>query len=32
MGRRELLVGHRVADIERRVRDLADALGGLKLE
>ncbi|MDR6657570.1 hypothetical protein J2W51_000112 [Tardiphaga robiniae] len=32
MGRRELLVGHRVADIERRVRDLADALDGLKIE
>jgi hypothetical protein len=32
MDRRELLVSHRVADIERRVRDLADALGELKVE
>lgn len=29
MDRRDLMVGHRVADIERRIRELADVLGDL---
>jgi len=32
MDRRELLVGHKILDIERRIRELAEALGGLKRE
>ncbi len=32
MDRRELLVGHKISDIERRVRELAEALRYLKRE
>jgi hypothetical protein len=32
MDRRELLVGHKISDMERRIRELADALGDLKRE
>ena len=32
MDRRELLVGHKISDMERRIRELAEALGGLKWE
>ena len=30
MDRRELLVGHKISDMERRIRELAEALGRLK--
>jgi hypothetical protein len=30
MDRRELLVGYKISDMERRIRELADALGDLK--
>jgi hypothetical protein len=32
MDRRELLVGHKLSDMERRIRELAEALGRLKAE
>lgn len=32
MDRRELLVGHKISDMERRIRELAEALGRLKAE
>lgn len=32
MDRRELLVGHKISDMERRIRELAEALGRLGLE
>lgn len=32
MDRRELLVGHKISDMERRIRELADALARLKQE
>ena len=32
MDRRELLIGHKISDLERRLREPAEALGGLKRE
>jgi hypothetical protein len=32
MDRRELLVGHKISEMERRIRELAEVLGGLKRE
>jgi hypothetical protein len=32
MDRRELLVGHKILEMERRIRELAEVLGGLKRE